>query len=70
MGTLGIDRTKIEHLTQRHRGRLAGQRESGGHLGIDRVALAAPAPRVRVRLVNLEDLDAVLAQVAHERSGV
>ena len=54
----------------RDRGRLPRQRESGGHLGVDRIALAAPAAGVRVRLVDLEDPNAVLAQVAHERSGV
>jgi hypothetical protein len=45
----------------RDRGRLPGQREAGGHLGIDRIALAAPAAGVRVRLVDLEHPDAVLA---------
>jgi hypothetical protein len=49
-----------------HGRRLAGEPQPSGHLGVDRVALAAPAPRVSVRLVDLDDRDAVLAQVARE----
>ena len=40
---------------------LAGQREPGGHLGVDRVALADTPAGMRVRLVDLDDRDAVLA---------
>ena len=49
---------------------LAGQEQPGGHLGVDRVALADPTTRVRVRLVDLDDPNVVLAQIAHERRGI
>ena len=49
---------------------LAGLEQAGGHLRIDRVALADTPARVRVRLVDLDDPDVVLAQVAHERRGI
>ena len=54
----------------RNRLGLAGQEEPSGHLGVDRVALADPATRVRVRLVDLYDPDVVLAQITHERRGI
>ena len=43
-----------------------GQHVACGHLGVDRVALAAPPAAVRVRLVDLEHLKALGAQVAHQ----
>ena len=52
------------------RGRLPGEQQPGGELGVDRVALAAATARVLVRLVDLEHLDVVFAQVAHEAGGV
>jgi hypothetical protein len=44
----------------------ARQQQPGGHLRVDRVALADPATIVRVRLVDLDDANVVLAQIAHE----
>ena len=49
---------------------LAGQEQPGGHLRVDRVALADTTAGVRVRLVDLDDPDPVLAQVAHQRSRI
>ena len=40
---------------------LAGLEQAGGHLGVDRVALADTTAGVRVRLVDLDDRDVVLA---------
>ena len=40
---------------------LAGQEQAGGHLRIDRIALADPPAGMRVRLVDLDDPDVVLA---------
>ena len=54
----------------RDRGRFAGQEQPGGHLRVDRVALADTPAGMRVRLVDLDDPNAVLAQVAHERGGI
>jgi len=42
-----------------HHGPVGGQHMAGGQFGVDRVALAAPPARVRVRLVDLEHLQAV-----------
>jgi hypothetical protein len=41
-------------------------RQAGGHLGVDRVALAAATTRVGVGLVDLEHPDVVLTQVTHQ----
>jgi len=41
-----------------------------GHLGLDRVALAAPTTGARVGLVDLYDLQALAAPVAHESGRV
>jgi len=41
---------------------VSGQRLSGGHLGIDWIALAAPSARVRVRPVDLDHRDLARAQ--------
>jgi len=46
---------------------LAGLEQSGGDLGVDRVALANAPASVSVGLVDLDDLHVMLAQVAHER---
>ena len=48
----------------------AGQEQPGGHLRVDRVALADTAASVRMRLVDLHDTNVVLAQIAHERGGI
>ncbi|HEX6024292.1 MAG TPA: hypothetical protein VFZ00_20050 [Solirubrobacter sp.] len=45
---------------------VSGLRLAGGHLGIDRVALAAPAARVRVWPVDLDHVDLACAQVTHK----
>ena len=46
----------------------AGLEQAGGHLRVDRVALADTPASMRMRLVYLHDPDAVPAQVGHERS--
>jgi hypothetical protein len=51
-------------------GPVGGQHVAGGQLGVDRIALAPPPTRVRVRLVDLEHLQAFGAQVAHQPSGI
>jgi hypothetical protein len=47
-----------------------GERLAGGHLGVDRVVLAAPTPGVRVRTVDLDDVNASCSQLTNERSRV
>jgi hypothetical protein len=49
----------------RDRGRVAGQHGAGGLLGVDPIALAAPAARMRVRAVDLDHRDLAAAQIAH-----
>ena len=51
-------------------GGLARQRQPRCQLGVDRVALPAPAAGVRVRLVDLDDPHATAAQIAHQPSRV
>ena len=51
-------------------GPVGGQHVAGGQFGVDRIALAAPPARVRVRLVDLEHLQALGAQVTHQPSGI
>jgi hypothetical protein len=46
--------------------RARGQHVTGSKLGVDRVALAATAPGVWVRLVDLEYLQTAAAQMPHE----
>jgi hypothetical protein len=48
------------------RGRGPAERCPGGQLGIDRVALAEPLPRMPVRLVDLDDPDPAGAEGTHE----
>jgi hypothetical protein len=43
---------------------LAGLEQPGGHLGIDRIALPDPPAGVCVRLVDLDNRDVVLAEIA------
>jgi hypothetical protein len=54
----------------RDRPGLAGQEQSGRHLGIDRIALAPPTAGVRVRLIDLDDPHAMLAQIADQGGGI
>ena len=54
----------------RHHRRVPGQRLASGHLGVDRVALASPPARVRVRAVDFDDRDAARAQIAHQAGRV
>lgn len=49
--------------------RLTGERHPRRRLGVDRVALAAPAAAVRVRPVDLDDADASRVQMPDERRG-
>ena len=49
---------------------LAGQEQPSGHLRVDRIALADTATSVCVRLVDLDDTDVVLTEIAHERGGI
>jgi hypothetical protein len=51
-------------------GGVSGQRLACRHLGVDRVALAAPPACVRVRPVDLDDVDVSRAQIAHQSSRV
>jgi hypothetical protein len=67
---LAAEEIRHRQAAARARSVMIGFMSPTGHLGIDRIALPAPAAGVRVRLVYLEDPDAVLAQVAHERSGI
>jgi hypothetical protein len=54
----------------RDRPGLAGQEQSGRHLSIDRIALAPPTAGVRVRLIDLDDPHAMLAQIADQGGGI
>jgi hypothetical protein len=49
--------------------RVAGQRVPGSHFGVDRIGLAAPAARVRVRLVDLNHGDFARPEVADKAGG-
>jgi hypothetical protein len=49
--------------------RVAGQGVPGGHFGVNRIALAPPTARVRVRLVDLNDGDLARPEVAHQAGG-
>ncbi|HZQ66770.1 MAG TPA: hypothetical protein VFA66_16255 [Gaiellaceae bacterium] len=53
----------------RERGRGATEGGAGGQLRVDRVALAEPLPGMRVRLVDLEDVDPVRRPARSARAG-
>ena len=54
----------------RDRARSPAEGGAGGEFRVDRVALAEPLPGVWVRLVDLDDLDPVRQQRAHQAGGV
>ena len=62
----GADRLHAAVCGLGHSGSLAAERGSGRGLGVDGVALAAPAARLAVRAVHLDDLDAGRGEVPGE----